>query len=222
MPAPVGADAPSLSRIVDGLRYARSRQELLGTYLIDIAAMFFGMPIALFPAIAEKFGGASVGMLYSMMAFGPFVATVTSGWIARVHRHGLAVIGAVTVWGIAITAFGLARNLPVALPFLALAGGADCISGLFRMTMWNQTIPDRLRGRLAGVEMISYMTGPYLGNAESGLVAAWRGLRFSVVSGGVLCLASAGLLAILLPGFRQYDAREGLARKQADDMAGPG
>jgi len=219
VPAPVGADRPSLRRIADGLRYAYGRQELLGTYLIDLSAMFFGMPIALFPALAEQFGGASVGLFYTMLAVGPFVATVTSGWIVRVHRHGLAVIVSVLVWGFAIVGFGMARNLAAALAFLVLAGGADCVSGLFRMTIWNQTIPDRLRGRLAGIEMISYMSGPYLGNAEAGLVAAWRGLRFSVVSGGVLCLASAGILAVALPGFRRYDAREGLAKRKADDAA---
>ncbi len=210
---------PGLTSILEGLRYAKSRQELLGTYFIDIAAMFFGMPIALFPAIAVSFGGASVGLFYTMMAVGPIIATLSSGWISRCHKHGLAITAAVGVWGIAIIGFGLSRHLAGALAFLALAGAADCVSGLFRMTLWNQTIPDRVRGRLAGIEMISYMSGPYLGNAESGLVAAWRGLRFSVVSGGVLCLVSAGLVALALPGFRHYDSRERLKVREAADAA---
>lgn len=209
--------APSLKTILEGWTYARSRQELLGTYLIDLNAMFFGMPVSLFPAMAESFGGASVGLFYSMMAAGPLVATLTSGWTKRINRHGLAVTIAVVVWGFAIIAFGLATNLWLALFFLAAAGAADAISGFFRMTIWNQTIPDHLRGRLAGIELISYTTGPYLGNAEAGFVAARFGLGFSVVSGGVLCVLGAGALAMLLPRFIQYDGRDGLARKEQEE-----
>lgn len=219
VPAPVAADRPCLRTVAEGVKYARSRQELMGTYLIDINAMFFGMPLALFPAIAESFGGASVGLFYSMMAVGPLAVTLTSGWTSRVHRHGLAVTLAVVVWGVAIIGFGLANKLWLALLFLGLAGAADCVSGLFRMTIWNQTIPDRLRGRLAGIEMVSYLSGPYLGNAEAGLVAAAFGLRASVVSGGVLCVLGAGALALLLPKFIRYDGREGLARKRAEETA---
>src|SRR6185295_2450950 len=137
-------------------------------------------------------------------------ASLTSGWTHRVQRHGAAVAVAAAVWGLAIIAFGLAPGLWFALFFLALAGSADMISGLFRMTMWNQTIPDYLRGRLAGIEMISYTTGPYLGNAEAGIVASLFGLRASVVSGGVLCIAGAVLLALFLPGFIQYSKDAGL------------
>ena len=216
-PAPANAERPSLRSVVEGLRYARSRPELLGTYLIDMNAMFFGMPIALFPAIAEGFGGASVGLFYSMMAVGPLVVALTSGWTARVHRHGLAITLAVVVWGLAIVGFGLARDLWLALLLLGLAGAADCVSGLFRMTMWNQTIPDRLRGRLASIELISYASGPYLGNAEAGLVASAYSVRTSVVSGGVLCILGAAALALLLPKFIRYDARAGLKRKQAEE-----
>lgn len=216
---PEQADRPSLRTVAEGLKYARSRQELLGTYLIDLNAMFFGMPMALFPALAESFGEASVGLFYAMPAVGALVATLTSGWTDRVNRHGLAVALAATIWGLAIIAFGLAGNLWLALFFLAVAGGADMISGLYRMTIWNQTIPDHLRGRLAGIEMISYMTGPYLGNAEAGLVASAFGLRASVVSGGVLCVIGSGVLALLLPAFIRYDAREGLRRKQAEEAA---
>ena len=215
--APMNADRASLRSVIEGVKYARSRQELLGTYLIDLNAMFFGMPMALFPALAESFGGASVGLFYAMPAVGSLTVTLTSGWTKHVHKHGLAVTIAATVWGLAIIAFGMAKWLWLSLFFLALAGAADMVSGLFRMTIWNQTIPDHLRGRLASIEMISYMTGPALGNAEAGLMASMLGLRGSVVSGGVLCVLGSGLLAFLLPAFIKYDGREGLARKQAEE-----
>ena len=219
VPAPPAADRPSLKTVAEGLRYARGRQELLGTYLIDLNAMFFGMPMALFPAIAESFGGASVGLFYAMPAVGAFATSLTSGWTERINRHGLAVTIAAAVWGLGIIGFGLASNLWLALSCLALAGAADMVSGLFRMTIWNQTIPDHLRGRLAGVEMISYLTGPYLGNAEAGLVASLFGLRTSVVSGGVMCVLGSGVVALLLPAFVRYDGREGLKRKRAEEAA---
>jgi MFS family permease len=219
VPPPPGADRPSLRTIVEGLRYARSRPELLGTYLVDMNAMFFGMPMALFPAIARNFGGSSVGLLYAAPAFGSLLATLTSGWTKRVHRHGLAVSVAAACWGVAIIAFGLAESLWLALACLALAGAADMVSGLFRSTIWNQTIPDHLRGRLAGIEMVSYTTGPLLGNAEAGLVARLFGVRASVVSGGVLCVLGTGLLALALPAFLRYDGREGLRRKQEEEEA---
>src|SRR5205807_1996925 len=132
----------------EGLRYARSRQELLGTYLIDMVAMFFGMPMALFPAVAAGYGGASaLGLLYAAPAVGAFAAVATSGWSSHVHRHGLAIILAAAGWGAAIVGFGLSRTLPLAFLFLALAGAADMVSGILRSTIWNQTIPDALRGR---------------------------------------------------------------------------
>jgi hypothetical protein len=151
------------------------------------------------------------------MAVGPLIVTLTSGWSSRVHRHGLAVTLAVVGWGLAIVGFGISRHLWLALVCLALAGAADGISGLFRMTIWNQTIADRLRGRMASIEMISYLTGPYLSNAESELVAGALGLSFSIVSGGAACLLGAGLLALVLPKFIRYDGRKGLAEKQATE-----
>jgi MFS family permease len=219
VPPPAEAERPSLRSIIEGMRYAKSRAELMGTYLVDINAMFFGMPMALFPAIATGFGGASVGLLYSAPSVGAFVAILTSGWTGRVHRHGLAVVIAAAVWGLAIICFGFANHLWLALACLAIAGAADMLSGLFRMTIWNQTIPDHLRGRLAGIEMVSYTTGPLLGNAESGLVASLSSVRFSIVSGGILCVLGTGLLALALPAFVQYDGREGLLRKQREETA---
>jgi hypothetical protein len=114
---------------------------------------------------------------------------------------------AATAWGLAIVGFGLAGGLVTGVLFLAAAGAADCLSGLFRMTLWNQTIPDSFRGRLAGIEMVSYMSGPLLGNAEAGLIAGAFSVKTSVVSGGVLCVVGVLLCAILLPRFVAYDAR---------------
>ena len=217
-PVPPGehAERPGLSTIVDGLRYARSRQELIGTYLVDIVAMVFGMPFALFPAIAERLGGASVlGLLYAAPAAGAFVASLTSGWTRRVHRHGLAIMAAASIWGVAIVLFGLCDQIVPAAICLAIAGGADGISGIFRLTMWNQTIPDSVRGRMAAIEIISYTSGPLLGHAEAGVAAAWFGVRTSVVSGGVLCVVGVGLCALLLPRFVTYDARRVSAEQAA-------
>jgi MFS family permease len=219
VPPPPGADRPSLRGIVDGFRYAASRPELVGTYSVDLIAMFFGMPMALFPAFAEEFGGAgALGLLYAAPSVGALIATATSGWTGRVHRHGLAVVWAAAGWGVAITALGFAPNLALALLALALAGGADMVSGIFRTTIWNTTIPDHLRGRLAGIEQVSYSAGPLLGNLESGVVAAFAGVRASIVSGGVLCVAGVALAALALPALRRYDAREHLRASPAEPV----
>ncbi len=214
---PPDAERPSLRRVLDGLRYARSRQELLGTYFVDMIAMFFGMPMALFPAVAQSFGGAKVlGLLYAAPAVGSFLFSATSGWTGRVHRHGMGVIVAATIWGLAIVGFGFATTLVLSLLFLAVAGAADVMSGVFRSVIWNQTIPDSLRGRLASIEMISYTSGPALGNFEAGAVAATFNVRVSIVSGGVLCVIGCLLCTVALPAFRAYDAR---LQVQAPDRA---
>lgn len=208
VPPPPEATRPSLRGVLDGLRYARSRPELMGTYLVDINAMFFGMPNALFPALAVPFGGASVlGLFYSAPAVGALLASATSGWSTRVHRQGLAVLWAAGLWGLAIVGFGLSNWLWLALVFLALAGAADMVSGVFRSTIWNTTIPDHLRGRLAGIELVSYSSGPTLGNVEAGGVAALTGPRWSVGFGGVMCVVGTLTLAAALPAFRRYDSR---------------
>jgi MFS family permease len=212
VPALENAVKPSVRGIVDGIRYAKSRQELVGTYAVDIVAMFFGMPMALYPAFANEFGGADVlGLMYAAPSAGALAATLMSGWVSRVHRHGRAVVVAATCWGIGITIFGLAPSLWIALAALAFAGGADMVSAIFRGTIWNQTIPDHLRGRLAGIEQVSYTSGPLLGNVESGVAAALVGVRGSIVSGGVLCVVGVLATAAILPLFRAYDAREGVA-----------
>lgn len=199
------AERPGLRSIGNGLRFAASRPELIGTYVVDLSANMFAMPMALFPALAERYGGArAVGWLYAAMSIGGLVMTLFSGWTGRVKRHGAAVIVAAGLWGVAIAALGYAPNLPLAVLCLSAAGAADMVSGLFRMTIWNETIPTELRGRLAGVEMISYMTGPLLGNARAGWVASISSLRSSIVSGGVLCVLGVVACALLLPRFRKY------------------
>jgi len=208
VPPPVGAERPSLRRVLEGLRYARSRQELLGTYFIDMIAMFFGMPMALFPAIAQGLGGPKVlGLLYAAPALGSFAFSATSGWTNRIHRHGMGVAVSAVVWGFAIIGFGFATSLWLAVLFLAVAGAADMMSGVFRSVIWNQTIPDSLRGRLASIEMLSWSSGPALGNFEAGAVASIFNVRISIVSGGVLCVIGCVLCTLALPAFRAYDAR---------------
>ena len=205
MPPADEAAEPGLRSIVEGLNYARRRPELIGTYVVDIVAMTFAMPTALFPAMAQAWGGATAaGWLYSAMPVGSFVTTLLSGWTKRVSRRGAAVILAAASWGVAVVILGHAPNLVVAMLCLALAGAADMVSALFRMTIWNETIPAHLRGRLAGVEMISYMTGPLLGNARAGWMASLRSVRFSIVSGGAICVAGVLLCIPLLPAFWRY------------------
>jgi len=188
-----------------GFNYAISKQPLMGSYLVDFAAMIFGMPMALFPAIAENFGGANtLGFLYSAPAVGALIISIVSGWAHRIKRHGVAIAVSASLWGIAIILFGLSHKLWLALFFLVCAGAADAVSGIFRSVLWNETIPNNLRGRLAGIEMISYLSGPKLGDTEAGLVAAAFGITFSVVSGGVLCIIGVGACCIFLPKFWRY------------------
>jgi MFS family permease len=206
-PAPVTEPASSLARIAEGLRYARGRPELIGTYVVDIVAMTFAMPVALLPGMGARWGGATAtGWLYSSMSIGSLTMTLLSGWTSRVRRHGAAVIVAATLWGIAVVGLGFATTLAAAMSCLMIAGAADMVSGIFRSTIWNQTIPDHLRGRLAGVEMISYMTGPLLGNARAGSLASLTSDTFSIVSGGVLCAVGVVACIPLLPAFWRYQS----------------
>jgi MFS family permease len=208
---------PTLKSMVEGLHYAWRRKEILGTYLVDMNAMFFGMPSALFPAMAATFGAGTVGFFYAAPSVGALVATLTSGWAKKVNRHGLVVAVAAGLWGVSIIFFGFAQNLYVALFFLALAGAFDMISAVFRMTMWSQTIPHYLRGRLAGLEMISYTSGPKLGDAEAGIVATLFNVRTSIVSGGVLCVLGTAIISALLPQFIRYHGSEGIKLKELEE-----
>ena len=198
-----------LASLMQGVRYAISRQELQGSYWVDFLAMIFGMPMALFPALAVTFGGATtLGLLYSAPAVGAVLISFFSGWIIKIKRHGAAIAIAAILWGVAIIFFGLSSNLWWALFFLAWAGAFDAVSGIFRTTFWNETIPVELRGRLAGIEMISYLSGPKLGDTEAGLVASLWGVTFSIVSGGVLCVVGVTICCFLLPKFWVYRSEQ--------------
>jgi MFS family permease len=220
--APGTAVRPGWRSTLEGLRFVRRTQPVLGAYLIDLNAMVFGMPRALFPALAATaFGGGAttVGLLYSAPGAGALLGALTSGWVGRVRRQGGAVCCAVLIWGLAITGFGIVRLLPVALVLLAVAGWADVLSAVFRNTMIQLAGPDEMRGRLMGVQMAVVAGGPRLGDLEAGAVANAFGDTVSVVSGGLACIAGALLVAWSLPGFTR--ARSGLSRHAAEHGTEP-
>lgn len=206
-PAAHDARPPSLRGVAEGARYAWSRKELLGTYVIDMAAMFFAYPTAIFPFLADDLHARwSLGLMYAAGSIGSLLVSLTSGWTSRIRRHGRMVVFAAAGWGLAMAFAGWSGQVWLVLVCLAAAGGCDMVSGIGRSTMWNQTIPDGLRGRLAGIELLSYSTGPQLGQVRSGGVAALSSARTSVWSGGLACVASVGLLALALPALMAYDA----------------
>ncbi|MFG2722104.1 MFS transporter [Streptomyces sp. NPDC048416] len=222
-PAPPAHDAakPSLRGIAEGARYAWSRPVLLGTYAVDLAAMFFAFPNAIFPFLADSLDADwSLGLMYAAGSVGSVLLSLTSGWTSRVRRHGLFVVCGAAVWGAAMAGAGLLGNVWLVLACLAVAGAGDMLSGLGRSTIWNQTIPDELRGRLAGIEVLSYSVGPQLGQVRAGAMAGWTGTRAAVWSGGVACVAAVGLLATALPRLLTYDAAtdEDAARRRAAEQ----
>ena len=217
VPSPENAERPSFDAVKKGVRYAFSRQELLGTYFIDIAAMFFAFPQALYPALGVIYGDKYVGFFPAAIAIGALAASLTSGWARNVHRHGIMVVASALLWGVAILFFGLVDSLVLSLLFIGAAGFFDMISGIFRGSIWNQTIPNYLRGRLASLEMISYLTGPMLGSAKMGLVAENWGVKFALVSGGALCIAAVAGTALFLPKFFHYDGREGVKQREREE-----
>ncbi|MCA1824278.1 MAG: MFS transporter [Mycobacteriales bacterium] len=209
---PEGGGRPAgWASVVEGLRFLASRRVLLMTFVVDINAMVFGMPRALFPALAlERFhGGArTVGLLYSGVAIGALLGALFGGWFGRVRRQGRAVVLAIVVWGIAIAGFGLTRTLGLAVVLLAVAGAGDMVSAVFRTTILQTAAPDAMLGRLNGVFIVVVAGGPRLGDLEAGAVAALVSPQFSVVSGGLACIAGVVLLAALVPSFVRYDARD--------------
>ncbi|MFD9621944.1 MFS transporter [Streptomyces virginiae] len=229
LPPPEGAEPPSLRAIATGLQYAWSRKDLLGTYVVDIIAMAFAYPVAIFPFLAQELNAPwALGMLYSATAVGAVAVSLTSGWFSRVHRHGRLVIIAAALTGGAMVAAGLSQNVWLVLAFLVVAGGADMVSGLGRDTMWNQSIPDELRGRMAGIELLSYSIGPKLGDVRSGWAASRWGATGSLWSGGIACLAGVAALAAVLPKMLAYDDRTDehtaavrASRKRIEAASGP-
>jgi MFS family permease len=211
-PAPAGQDAtpPSLAGIVEGLRYAVTRRDLLGTYLVDILAMVLAMSESIYPAFAQTILHRPdlLGLLYSAPTVGSLIASATSRWTARVHHHGRGVVAGATLWGAGVALAGATAPRPyLVLPSLVLAGFGDMISGLFRSIVWNQTIPDDKRGRLAGIEMLSYSIGPLAGQLRAGTTADAFGVRQAVIGGGLACVAGVAATAAALRSFWRYDAR---------------
>lgn len=212
------AEKPSLRGIAEGARYAWSRPVLLGTYAIDLAAMFFAFPNTIFPFLADDLDAEwALGLMYAAGSVGSVLLSLTSGWTSRVRRHGLFVVFGAAGWGLAIAAAGWFSNVWLVLLCLAFAGAGDMLSGLGRSTIWNQTIPEELRGRLAGIEVLSYSVGPQLGQVRAGAMAGWTGTRPAIWSGGVACVAAVGLLATALPKLLTYDAEtdEDAVRRRA-------
>jgi MFS family permease len=203
------ADRPSFRAIVDGFRFLKGRQALIGIFAIDTNAMVFGMPSALFPAIAlhRLHGTAStVGYLYAAPYAGALFCSLLSGWCSHVRRMGLGITVMACLWGAAIAGFGLTSSLVPALVLLAIAGGADFYSAVLRSTMLLRSTPDHLRGRLLGIEFMQVASAPSLGDLEAGVLASLTSLRFSIVSGGVACIAGCVVTALALPRFLNYDA----------------
>lgn len=211
LPPHGGGTKAGLGSILEGLRFVRGRRALVGVFAIDLNAMIFGLPRALFPAMAEGvFGGGATtyGLLNAAPGAGALVGAVTTGWVSRIHRQGIAVLVSVAVWGAAMAGFGLTSWLWLALVFLAIAGAADVISAVFRNTILQTSVPDSLRGRISSLQIAVVTGGPRLGDAEAGAMAALAGARFSVVSGGLACVAGVLLVARWLPEFTRYRTEE--------------
>ena len=219
-----GGTRAGLQSLREGLGYLGRQRAIQGTFLIDINAMLFGMPRALFPELGLiQFGGGAqtVGLLYAAPGMGALLAAVTTGWVTHVRRQGRAVILAVVAWGAAIAAFGLVTLLWLGIVLLALAGAADVVSAVFRTTILQLQVPDRLRGRLNAVNIAVVAGGPRLGDLEAGAVASLTSPRFSVVSGGVACMVGAGVIARLIPDLGAWRAPPGTVseRHPVDEIA---
>ena len=211
MPPEGGGSRAGVASVLEGLRFLGPRKNVLMTFLVDINAMVFGMPRALFPAIAANWfhgGAGTVGLLAAAPPIGALVGAATSGWTGRIRRQGFAVLVSVAVWGGSIGLFGFTRTLWLALVLLAIAGAADMVSAIFRNTILQVSTPDALRGRLQGVFIVVVTGGPRLGALEAGSMAAGFGTQASVVSGGLACVAGVALLAAAYPSFAKYDAND--------------
>jgi hypothetical protein len=202
---------PVARSIAEGLRFVRRSRALMGSFAIDLAAMTFGMPRALFAVLALTVydaGAAGTGALYAAVSAGAMIAALTTGWLEHARRLGRFTIAAVVVWGAAIAAAGLVGSLVAACVLLAVAGAADSVSAVCRTTI-NQTVtPEALRGRMSSVFMLVVTSGPRLGDLESGLAAAAMSAGAAVFTGGIACIAAAGLVVLAFPQLAAYDGRE--------------
>jgi Transmembrane secretion effector len=209
LPPAHDAEAASLRSIREGFRYVVTQPVILGIFLVDTNAMIFGMPMALFPALGEHFGGGSktVGFLYAAPYAGALVASIFSGFASHVRRQGLGVVIAASAWGAALVGFGYADALWLALLMLAVAGGADFLSALWRSAIVLIATPDAMRGRVTGIEFTQVAAAPTFGNLEAGVVASLTSLRFSIVSGGIACVVGCLAIALAIPQLLRYDAK---------------
>jgi MFS family permease len=218
-------DEPELGirrSIGEGLRFVFGNRALLGSFAIDLNAMAFGMPRALFPVLAVSVygaGAAGTGLLFAAVSAGATVAAFTTRWIEHVRRIGLIVIGAVSVWGLAIAATGVAGSLWAAAAMLAIAGAADSVSAVCRNVINQSVTPDSMRGRMSSIYSLVVTSGPRVGDIESGTVASLTSARFSVVSGGLACLAGVALIALAFPQLAAFDADEAEAGLRAEAVA---
>ena len=200
-----------LHSIVEGLRFVRGNQALLGSFAIDLLAMTFGMPRALFAVLAVSVFGAGAegtGVLYAAVAAGATVGALTTGWLADARRLGVITLWAVAVWGAAIALAGLQGSLWTAAALLAVAGAADSVSAVCRSAINQSVTPDHMRGRMSSVFLLVVSGGPRVGDVEAGTAAALGGVRFSIVSGGVACLAAVALVVVAFPALVRYDAAQ--------------
>lgn len=209
---PEGAvEQGALEAVREGLRFSFRTPFVASIFVVDLVAMIFGMPRAVFPALAERtFGGgaATLSLLYASVSAGALAGALTSGWVNSVRAQGAAVLVAVTVWGAAITLAGLSLfSLALTMTFLAVAGAADVVSAVFRGTMLQENTPDHLRGRVTAVNLMVVTGGPRLGDVEAGLAAALVGAPGSVVVGGVACLLGTAIVAAAFPSLRHYRQR---------------
>ena len=210
-PPPAEVAPKALESLREGWRFLRRQPAILGTFALDTNAMIFGMPQALFPAIAAHHfnsGPRAVGVLYAAPSAGALLAALTSGWTGRVRRQGVAVAAAIVLWGAAIAAFGFATALWLGVAMLAVAGLADETSAILRSTILFSCTPEHYRGRMQGFELAQVASTPALGNVEAGIVASLTSLRFSVVSGGIACAVGAVAVLAALPSLFRYDAAD--------------
>ncbi|MEA2507197.1 MAG: hypothetical protein QOH48_1815 [Actinomycetota bacterium] len=209
IPPDENPDKVSMRSVLDGFRFLKGKPVLQGSFVVDLNAMIFGMPNALFPAVAQRLGGGAtvVGLLYAAPSLGSLLVSAVSGWTGRIRRQGMAVYMAVIAWGLFLVLFGLSTTLWLSLVALGLAGAADTVSGIYRTAILQTATPPHMMGRLHGLELTVVATGPSLGDVEAGALASWAGVPFSIVFGGIACIAGVGLMAWRMPDFARYDQR---------------
>ncbi len=213
---------PVKEAIVEGLKFVASNKALAGSFAIDLNAMMFGMPRALFAVLSLSVyhaGASGTGLLYAAIAVGGTLSILSSGWIVHMNRLGRICIFAVIVWGLAIGATGLVRSIWIAAMLLTVAGWADGVSAVCRNTISQSLTPDRLRGRMAAVFSLVVTSGPRLGDMESGFVAGLAGPLNSVLIGGAGCLVGVALTVVAFPQLDAYQADEAIERLRADNAA---